>query len=597
MSTFSGLHPDTLLARLREHATAMPEREAFRTMSGESWTLGSWWRDATRVAAALVGAGVQPGDRVAILAPNRAMWPIADVGILLAGAVSVGVYPTAAPAQVQEVLSDSGAVVAFADGREQLDKLLAVRSALPALRTVVSDANGPALVGWPDWLARGAAALGDLQRATAIGARAAAVTPSTPAVLIYTSGSTGRAKGARLSHRALLASADSVARTLALTTGDRTLSFLPYSHAGERIFGHCTRMLTGMSAMLVPDATRVWEAARESSPTLFGGMPRFFEKAADALRTAARDASPEDAVRWSRAEQLGRERSALRQAGRPVPRETESAWREAVAVADPVIHAHFGRALRLATSGGASLSSEIASLLDAFGVSVLGAYGQTEHLCGTMHRPDSYGFDSVGLPMPGTELRIAEDGEILFRRSALTFDAYHELPAETQAAFTADGQWLFSGDLGELLADGRLRVTGRKKELIALSTGKKVAPLPIESALEAEPFVAQAVCVGEGRKYLAALLTLRQTAAADWARTHGGAPTDAAAAPDVLAAVEAAVARVNERLSRSEQVKRWRLLPAEFSLERGELTPTQKVRRAEVARLHRSTIDALYDTP
>lgn len=590
------LHPDTLLATLQARAFESPELEAFRMLDGPSWTWSAWWRDALRIAAALVSEGVRPGDRVAILASNTPMWPIADVGILLAGAVSVGLFPTAAPAQVQEIVADASAIVALTDDADQLAKIVAVRTALPALMTLVSAAAAPgdAVRQWADWLADGEAILADPARREVLAQRAESIVPSQAAVLIYTSGSTGRAKGARLTHATLRASAESVATTLGLTAADRTLSFLPFCHAGERIFGHCTRMLTGMTAVLIPDAKDVWRAASTSAPTLFGGMPRFFEKGSDALSAAARGATGADAEQWARAERLGRQRSALHRTGVSVPPPLEAEWHEAVAIAAPVIRRCFGDSLRIATSGGAVLNAKVAAHLDAFGVTVLGAYGQTEHLCGTMHRPGAYGFDSVGFPMPGSEIRIASDGEILFHRSTLTFDGYHGLARETAEAFTPDGGWLRSGDLGELLPNGALRVTGRKKELIALATGKKVAPLPIESALEEEPFVAQALCVGEGRPYLAVLLTLRATRAEEWARVRGAAPAAAAQATDVLADIERAVARVNAKLSRAEQVKRWRLLPEEFSVERGELTPTQKVRRTEVAKLHRQAIDSLY---
>lgn len=590
------LHPDTILACLQRHATDTPDRVAFSELDGATWTWRAWWRDSMSVAAALVSEGVRPGDRVAVLASNTPLWPIADVGILLAGAVSVGLFPTAAPAQVDEILRDSAALVALTDDPGQLAKVLAVRDGLPALTTIVTDGASDAegVRHWKEWLANGAVLLADSARCAIVERRAEAVTPATAAVLIYTSGSTGRAKGARLSHATLLASARSSAETLGLSAEDRTLSFLPFCHAGERIFGHCTRILTGMSAVLVPDTRDVWRAAEQTSPTLFGGMPRFFEKAADALRSAARHATGADAERWERAERLGRERSTLRRLGHAVPESLRREWNEAVAVAASVVRAHFGDALRVATSGGAVLNAEVAALLDAFGVTVLGAYGQTEHLCGTMHRPGAYSFDGVGLPMPGSEIRIASDGEILFRRCALTFDGYHGLERETGEAFTRDGEWLRTGDLGELRPDGGLRVTGRKKELIALATGKKVAPLPIESALEEDPAVAQALCVGEGRPYLAAVLTLRASRAAEWAHANRAMPSAAADSPEVLAEVARAVERVNARLSRAEQIKRWHLLPEEFSVERGELTPTQKVRRAEVARLHRSTLDALY---
>lgn len=591
--------PDaTLLAAFAARATASADAPALHSLDGESLSWSAWAEAAWYLGGALVEQGVMPGDRVAILASNRPLWPIADLGILLIGGISVGLYPTSAPAQIAEVLADSGARVLIVDSQAQASKLDGLRTTLPALeRVIVAE---PASTDdprdqWSAFLEAGAVAAAKSATAQTMRDRLQRVTPADTAVLIYTSGSTGRPKGARISHRTLLASAESVASALRLTASDSSLSFLPFCHAGERIFGQATRILTGMPALLLDDASAVWEGARSFHPTLFGGMPRFFEKAADALHSAARESEGPTRRQWERAEALGRERSRLRRAGAEIPPALETEWRSAVTVAAPLLERFFGTRLRLATSGGAPLLVAAAERLDAFGVTVLGAYGQTEHLCAAMHRPSRYDFTTAGPPMPGTELRTAEDGEILIRRSALTFDGYFARPAESAEAFSADGEWLFTGDLGMIEADGRLRVTGRKKELIALSTGKKVAPLPIEAALAADPWIAQAMCVGEGRKFLAAVIALRESSVLAWSLASGRDPADVVEDSEVVAAVASAVERVNAELSRSEQLKRWVLLPREFSLETGELTPTLKIRRAEVARLHAAAIDSLYD--
>jgi long-chain acyl-CoA synthetase len=238
----------------------------------------------------------------------------------------------------------------------------------------------------------------------------------------------------------------------------------------------------------------------------------------------------------------------------------------------------------------------VAELLDAAGLTVLGAYGQTEHLCVAFHRPERYDFDTVGVPMPGTELRIADDGEVLVRRGALTFAGYFGREGETRAAFTEDGEWLRTGDLGALDARGFLRITGRKKELIALSTGKKVAPLPIEARLAEDPLVAHAVLYGEGRKFVSALVCLRREAAEQWARSRGLAlPLDELARhPALQARVQEAIDGVNAALSRSEQVRRFVVLDRELSVADEELTPTHKVRRALVTAKYGDRLDALY---
>jgi long-chain acyl-CoA synthetase len=605
---------DTILARFAAQAAGRGDDVALRTLvaggaaADATMTWAEWAAASRQLSAALVAAGVAPGERVAVLAGNRPLWPIADLGVLAAGAVSVGVYPTSAPAQVASLLADADARVVIVDRAEHLDAVLAARAMLPKLRvTVCEDADaaaaagrdgGAPVVSWKGWLASGARALEDAAVRAELDRRLAALAPDDLAVLIYTSGSTGVPKGACLSHRYLLASAESVRLALGLTACDTTLSFLPFSHAAERIFGLCVRVHCGIAATLVEDHHRVWEVARLVAPTLFGGLPRFYEKASAALRAAQAAASPEDAPRWARALELGRARARLRREGRPVPEALEREWAANVAPARTHVAALFGDRLRVATSGGATLPVAVAEHLDALGVTVLGAYGLTEHLCVAMNRPARHAFDTVGPLMPGTEARIAGDGELLVRRGPLTFTGYLNRPQETREAFTADGCWLRTGDLATLGDDGFLRVTGRAKELIALSSGKKVAPLPIEARLSADEWIAQAVLVGEGRSYVSALLALRRPAVEAWAAAEriGLAYPALLRHPAVRARVQQAVDRVNAELSRPEQVKRFALLERELTVERGELTPTLKVRRAAVAASFAGDCAALYDS-
>lgn len=540
MIASAALHHDTILRRFLARAEATPDAVALRALAAggapaDATTTWAAWRDeAMAVAAALVVAGVRPGDRVAVLAGNTMLWPIADIGILLAGAICVGIFPTSTATQCGDVLRDCGARVAIVDGAAQRDKLRMCGAPLTTLVTAEAPPpHAPNEIAWDDWRAAGHAALdGALPE---IAARTARAAPEDVAGLIYTSGSTGEPKGACIPHAYVLASAESIVDALGLAAGDTALSLLPFAHAAERVFGHYTRIVAGMEGGLVADATRTWEAARAFAPTLFGGLPRFFEKAYDALRDAG-DAA--DA------------RTALARL--------------------------FGDRLRLATSGGAPLPIDVATALDARGLTVLGAYGQTEHLCIAFHRPHDYAFDSVGRPMRSTELAFGDDGEILVRRSALTFGGYWGRPDATQEAFTDDGRWLRTGDVGYLDAHGRLVVSGRKKEMIALSTGKKVAPLPIEGRLAEHPSVAQAVVVGEGRKLPAALLFLRDGAAVD------------------EAALDAHVADVNAALAPHEQVRRWLAVPHELTEADGELTPTLKVKRAVIASRYADLLERLF---
>jgi len=598
--------PATLLAGFRARAETAPDRVAFRTLraggsaADAEWTWRRWHDEARACAAAFVVAGLAPGARVAILAGNHPVWPIADLGALMAGLVSVGIYPTSAPAQVRQILADAAAAVALADTGEQRRKITEARAALPDLAgvvTVEADGGETGVESWDAWLAAGAAALAaDPALGAEIDRRIEAAQPDDDALLIYTSGSTGEPKGARISHRYLAESAASVRDTLGLTADDSTLSFLPFSHAGERVFGLYTRVLCGVEAALVPDHARIWEAARALRPTVFGGLPRFYEKAYERLEAERAALAPAERERWTLALELGRERSRRRRGGAPVSAELERAWEEAAAAPRARLLALFGGRVRLATSGGAALPREVAEYLDALGLTVLGAYGLTEHLCVAFHRPDDYDFEGVGRAMPGTAVTVAADGEILVRRSGLTFSGYHARPDDTAEAFTPDGAWLRTGDLGTIDADGRLHVTGRKKELIALSTGKKVAPAPIEARLAEDPWIAQAMLYGEGRKFVTALVALRRPVVEAWARAEGlGADFDALVGhPAVRERVQTAVDRVNAGLSRTEQVRRFALLDRELTLEAGELTPTLKLRRPLLAERYGDRLEALY---
>jgi long-chain acyl-CoA synthetase len=543
----------TIVDAFLSHAARTPDRVAWRTMDGATLSWAQWAVLSQQVAGALVASDVRPGDHVAVLAGNSMVWPIADMGTLLAGAVSVGLYPTSSPAQVAEVLRDCGARVVIVDDATQRAKVQAVRGQLDALEVLVGWGSvGEPATPWNAWLATA--------RPTTPVHRA----PEDDAVLIYTSGSTGMPKGARISHRCLVETARSIAEVLSLTSADTSLSYLPFCHAAERMFGYATRVWLGMEAMLVDDATHVFDAAAAYHPTIFGGLPRFFEKALETFE-AELLLPGTDAERAQRTREV---RASL-----------------------------FGRRLRVATSGGAPLSELVGTALDALGVRVLGAYGQTEHLCVAMHRPDRVNFTSVGLPMPGTELRIADDGEVLVRRGPLTFSGYFGREDETRDAFTADGVWLKTGDLGQVDADGFLRITGRKKELLVLSTGKKVAPLPIEAALCAGPWIEHAMLYGDGRSFITALFTVRDAPLRLLADREGlpWSRNDLLKHDAVRREVQARVAQVNAELSRHEQVKQWVLVPDTFTVAGGELTPTMKLKRHEVAARYAPLLDQLYE--
>lgn len=609
------LHTFAMQRRARANLHALHELAAGGAAVDQALTWAQWADASDAVAGALIAGGLRPGERVAILAGNRLAWPVADIGILLAGGVSVGIYPTSSAAQLRTILLDSGATTLIVDTAAQLEKAREAVRGLEAPRIVHGAADWvagrnpaepsaarPGLVDgeitWAAWLAGGRRALADDSIRAQAASRVDAVQPDDVAILIYTSGSTGEPKGAQLSHRYLLASAESIRETLGMTAHDRGLSFLPFCHAAERVFGMCTRVLCGAPAGLVVDGGKLWDAARAYNPTIVGGVPRMFEKLHDAFvaADAAARAGGGGADTWARAVRAGQARAVARRAGDPNAQQVaDLVWLQDGGPVREWVAGWLGASLRVASSGGATLPRATAEGLDAIGVTVLGAYGLTEHLCVAFQRPGCYDLETSGPPMPGTEIRIADDGEIQVRRGPLTFAGYHGRPEAADEAFTPDGLWLRTGDLGTM-QDGRLVVTGRLKELIALSAGKKVAPIAIEARLVAEPWIAQAVCYGEGRRYLTALLTLRRDVVERWALEQqlSGDFASLVAHPAVRAEVEAAVGRVNAQVSTPEQVRRFVVLARELSLEDGELTPTLKIRRSTVVERHHALLEALY---
>lgn len=505
-------------------------------------TWGELRRNARALAARLLAANVRHGDRVVVHAGNTPLWPAADLAVQMIGAIGVGIYPSSAAAQTLAVLADATPVVVFAGSRDALQDVRSAQRALGCTFQIV--ARGESGGDWQTWCGEGERILESPDADAALASRLQAVQLDDIAALIYTSGSTGVPKGAQISHRYLAASAASIASVLQLDRSDSMVSFLPFSHAAERIFGQCTRIHVGMPSALIEDPADVFPVCRDFEPTVFGGLPRIFERmyeAAEVARSEGRD-----------------------------PRQS--------------IVERVGSRCRIATSGGAVLPPRVAQSLAALGLPVLGAYGQTEHLCIAMNRPHEVAAETVGTPMPGTELRIADDGEVQVRRDALTFSGYFGKPDETVAAFTPDGKWLRTGDLGRVDANGRLRITGRSKELIALSNGRKVAPLPIEAALTSDPLIAHAVCHGEGEKYLVALLSLRKDAVQSWARAHDEHAEWAMLVqhPGLRVALQRAVDSVNGELARTDQLKAFAVTEVEFTEINGLLTPTMKIMRRAV---------------
>jgi long-chain acyl-CoA synthetase len=555
----------------------------------QEWTYQQLGQRARNLALGLAARGIGRGDRVALLGETRPEWTLADCAILCAGATVVPIYHTSSPEEVAHVLSDSGARLVIAENADQLAKVDAVRDRCPALREAIS-------IDPVD----GVASIAELERvgaerdpAEAV-ALAHAASGDDVATIVYTSGTTGPPKGCLLTHANLLSTMDMYEQRLDLDGAVVIFLFLPLAHVLARVTELVGLDVGGTLAFWSGDTSRLVDDLANAQPTHVPSVPRVFEK----VHTRALAGVQESGVarrlvfRWALA--TGRARRRAERRGRVNP-----VLRAAHDVADRLVLSRvrtlFGGRIELALTGAAPIAGEVLEFFDACGVIVLEGYGMTESCAAaTLNTVDELRFGTVGRPLPGTDVRIAPDGEILLWGPNV-FAGYHGKPEATAETLDSDG-WLHTGDLGEVDADGFLRITGRKKELIITSSGKNVSPANLEAALRDSRWLSQAVVYGDQHPYLVALLTLDPEEAPALARELGVLPDVAtmAADPRVQEAIAAEVDAVNARFARIEQVKRFALLDHDLTHEAGELTPTQKLRRNEVYRRYADRFDELY---
>jgi long-chain acyl-CoA synthetase len=587
--------------RVRRYCNSAAARAVFFFRRGEEWEGISWARFDQEVhafATALLSLGLKKGDSVAILMGNVPEWPIVDIGTIAAGGVGVGLYPTSSADQCQYIINHSDAELLVVDTRAQLQKVLRVRHLLPKLRAIVildeaaaSEANQ--VIGYQELISRGRE---NLDRFSALlSERAETAGAEDIAIMVYTSGTTGPPKGACLSHRYVINSVESMREIVSIFDNDVAFSYLPYCHVAERISGLYNRLYAGASAYFVDDLSRLGQYMLEVKPTVFASLPRFFEKI-HARIVADVEAAPEkERQRFNDALDVGRRISRLGQAKREVPIKLRSEFNVDAAPVLKKVKDYFGGCIRLATSGGAPLPLEVAEFFDAAGLPILQAYGLTENICVAFNRADNHKFGTVGPPMPGCEVKIAADGEILVR-SEMMFSGYYKAPEQTAEMFR-DG-WLLTGDIGELDEDGFLKITGRKKELIVTSTGKKISPALIENMLKEHHLISHALVYGEGRSYLVALITLNPVEAAEFTRAHEivDSPNNLARSESMRKLVAEMIAEVNARVSSSESIKKFAIVEHEFEIEKDEVTPTGKLKREVVTANYRELIESLYLT-
>ncbi|MBT2451876.1 long-chain fatty acid--CoA ligase [Streptomyces sp. ISL-43] len=559
------------------------ERYAAETALRHKAAEGGWstvtygqLRDRVRESGrALLGLGVAAGERVAVLAETRPEWTYTHFGVLAAGAVLVPVYPTAGEAELAWVLSDSEAVAVVCDDAAQTARVEALRGKLPGLRAVVAMDELRSLPG--------AAPEAELL------ARAAAVDPAADASIVYTSGTTGLPKGCRLTHGNLGAIQDATLPLVRGGPGDSTYLYLPLAHLLAQLIQYTTLLEGGELCYFGGRIEDVIGELAEARPTHLPSVPRLFEKLHSVVLSLA-EAQEGGADRFGEAVRLG----LLAAEGR-LPAESREAYEAAEKSLYSLVRGAFGGRLKWALTGGAPIAPATLHFLRACGIAVFEGYGMTESAgVISLNHPAGVRYGSVGRPIEGCEVRIAEDGEVL-ARGPMIFPGYHANAAATAQALDPEG-WLHTGDLGELDADGYLSITGRKKELIITSAGKNITPTELEFAIQRSRYVSRAVMIGDRRPHPVALITLDAEEIAAWAARESVTPDPVCpgAHPAVRALIEEAVASANATVSRPARVRAFRILAEEFTVDAGTLTPTLKLRRRAVAERYAGEIEELY---
>lgn len=564
-----------------------------------AWQEISWQalRDIVRhVARGLLTLGLQAGDRVAILSDSRAEWVQCDLGIMAAAGITVPIYASSTPDQTAYILQNSGATTMFVDTSAQLDKILAVRDQAPTLKHIVMMTDSPpgaddAILTLADLIQRGRDAA---DQEAVLEERLQGLTPEHEATYVYTSGTTGPPKGVVQTHGNHLFMMESCGAITDLDEGDVNLLFLPLAHSFARLESFLG-FYKGWTTAFAESIEALSQNMREVRPMLLISVPRVYEKVYATVQAGAAGSSVKRAIfNWCVG--VGRQASRLQQQGQPLPPGLRLKRNLAHRLVFGKLHAAVGGRLRYFVSGGAPLAREIAEFFHAAGLLILEGYGLTETCPAlTANRHDNYKFGTVGLALPGVELRLDDDGEILARGPNIA-RGYYQRPEATAEVFLEDG-WFATGDIGEIDADGFLRITDRKKDLLVTAGGKNVAPQNIENLLKADPLISQAMVYGDRRPFLTAVLTLDMEAATAYARDlgiSGDTVAELAANPQLRVLLEGRVERVNQRLAPYETIKKFVIAREDFSEASNELTPTLKVKRQVVTQKYQAELDELY---
>jgi len=587
-----------------DRVAATPGGEAFRYPGNGGWASVTWQQVGDRVtliAAGLIALGVNPEDRVALASGTRYEWVVVDFGILAAGAATTTVYPTTNAEDVAYIVANSGSRIVIAEDQQQLDKLVARRADLPAVEKVVliegvgDGDDGDWVMSLDDLEQLGKQLLADSP--TAVTDRIDSIRPDQLATLIYTSGTTGRPKGVRLLQQSWTYTAAAMDSLGVLSEKDLNYLWLPLSHAFGKVM-LALPLVVGFPTVIDGRVDKIVENLAIIRPTIMGAVPRIFEKVHGRINEMmAKEGGIKKAL-FDWAVGVGLQVSRARQAGERPSALLAAQYKLADKLVLSTIRERFGGRLRFFISGSAALDREIAQWFDAIGIPVLEGYGLTEtSAASSLNRPHAYRFGTVGWTLPQTDVKIAADGEILLKGPGI-MNGYHDLPEATAEAIEADG-WFHTGDIGELDAEGFLRITDRKKDMFKTSQGKYVAPSAISAQFKGIcPFASEIIVYGEGKPYCVALVTLDGDGIREWAvdnglegKTFGDIARDTKTRDAVAGYVE----DLNKHLNRWEQVKRFAIVDRELTVEAGDLTPSLKLKRRVVVDNFHDKIDALYE--
>lgn len=587
---------DTVAAQIFAQGRKQPTAPAYYVRERDGWKATSWADyagEVRRAARALIALGLPAGGTTAILGYNRPEWVIFNVASMAAGAAPAGIYTTNSPTEVQYIIGHAESAVVLVENQGQYDKVRQVRDKLPTLTHIVlmkgaERIAAPDVLSWEDFLAKGGE-----QHEAELEKRLAAAKPNDLATLIYTSGTTGPPKGVMLSHDNLVFTARVALQITDVGPSDCALSYLPLSHIAEQMFSVHVAATAGYAVYYAESIDKVPDNLKEVQPTVFFGVPRIWEKFYAGVSAKMKEATGVKAslVAWARG--IGTKASLARANGRPLTGLDAMQY----ALANKLVFSKLkpaiglGRA-RVMVSGAAPIAPDVLQFFASLDLLVQEVYGQSEG-CGptSFNRVGQTLLGSVGPAIPEVEVRIADDGEVCARGRNI-FLGYYKDQAATDETLV-DG-WMLSGDLGRIDEQGYLHITGRKKDILITAGGKNIAPRNLEEALKTIPMVNEAVVIGDRRKYLTALLTLDPVVTEARAAELGCAPTEVGSHPTILAEIQATLDQVNQQFARVEQIKKFRVLPRNLSIDDGELTPTLKIKRRFVYQNFADLIESMY---